>query len=203
MTEETDPSQSQTPAVESSTGEPERPVDQSAQNERPRSDRRGQPNDDRRRKRGPSQERKSPSGYGDGIERAICMLFSHIGPARFPVQSRQGLATSRPTEVARRPDSVLLCDRNHEGDCVWPDGSFAHANDPEPPQVARSSSINGSIGTQESILKQVDNLRIPPTSQTLEVDAAEQPTGGEPETSGGDEERNGSGVTDQDRRDDG
>jgi hypothetical protein len=127
------------------------------------------------------------------------MLFSHIGPATFPVQSRQGLATSRPTEVARRPDAVLLCNRNHEGDCVWPDGSLATDDEPAPPQVARSPINDRAIETQESPSEHVDELGVSPTSELVEIDAAEQPTGGEPEASSGDEEWDGSGISDEDR----
>jgi hypothetical protein len=202
MTDETEPSQSQAPEVESPTGEPERVVEHSVPAERSHPDRRGQSSDDRRRKRGSGQERKSPTGYGDGIERAICMLFRHIGPATFPVQSRQGLATSRPTEVARRPDSVLLCDRNHEGDCLWPDGSLAFIDELAHKVINPSSKIDQLVNASAQSAETIDDLEFSPSPQLVDVDPAEQPTSSEPEASGGDEERDGSGVSDEDRSDD-
>jgi hypothetical protein len=199
MTNESEHPQPQATTVESAAAESERPQGLEAPSERPRSDRRVQPSDDRRRKRGPGQERKSPSGYGDGIERAICLFFRHVGPATFPVQSRQGLATSRPTEVARRLDSVLLCDRNHEGDCVWPDGSIAFEDKRAPGPADRPPESHQPIDAEDSSAQSVEQLEVTPISQHLEIDPAEQPTGGEPEAGSSDENWDGSGISDEDR----
>lgn len=148
--------------------------------ERSRQDRRGV--DDRRRKRGPGQEHRVPAGFGDGIERAICARFVHVLPPAFPVQNRPGIATSRPTEVARRVNDVLLCDRNHEGDCVWPDGSSSLEN-------PRSAILSQLLTTELE-------GGVPPDA--LEGEAAKQEARGEPAQSGDDEDRDRTGIPNDD-----
>jgi hypothetical protein len=78
---------------------------------------------ERRRKRGGSGERRSDTGFADGIERALCVACHHVLPETFPVQGRSGAAVIRPFVVARRPDAVLLCDGEHPGAHMWPDGT--------------------------------------------------------------------------------
>jgi hypothetical protein len=83
----------------------------------------GKPLDgDERRRRKSSGERRSAAGFGDSVERAFCLFIRHRPPPSFPVQSRGGVATIAPVVVARRPDAILLCDLEHDGDHSWPDG---------------------------------------------------------------------------------
>lgn len=110
----------------------------SAPPERPKYDSRG--GDERRRKRGDGQPRLSSTGYGDGIERATCIFYRHTLPPEFPVHHRPGLTTRRPIEVDRRPDSVLLCDQNHEGECLWPDGESILGPDNGQPQPSQRNA---------------------------------------------------------------
>ena len=89
----------------------------------PRPQRRGGPDDGRRRRGG---DRHS-AGFGDEIERAFCLSFVHTPPPDFPVQHRTGIATLRPLVVGRRPGALLLCDSSHPGAHRWPDGEEAEA----------------------------------------------------------------------------
>jgi hypothetical protein len=44
-------------------------------------------------------------------------------PQTFPVLHRQGVTTLKVALVARRPAAILLCDGDHPGHHVWPDGT--------------------------------------------------------------------------------
>jgi hypothetical protein len=170
-------------------------IDQTDQLQR---DRRARPSEDRRRKRVPGQERRVPAGYGDGIERAICMEFRHLGPSEFPIQHRIGLPTSRPIEVARRTDSVLLCDRYHDGDCVWPDGSFAFVDEPDEqpsPELLLNDTETSNVESQA--VSSVESGGPPPT-KTTETDSSEQTTGEETASGSSEEDWNGPGISDED-----
>jgi hypothetical protein len=169
------PSDGGAPANESS----ESSVDKRTPDGRRRSDSRGSHHDERRRRRG-TQDRQGASGYGDGVERATCIFIRHTLPPEFPVQHRAGLATSRPIEVDRRPDAVLLCDRNHEGACLWPDG--------EP--------VSENTGPAEV-------LRTAADADATQGDTNEEEAGGEPDDGGDDKNWDGSGVADQGRGDEG
>jgi hypothetical protein len=80
---------------------------------------RGQPRGgDEGRRRRPAERRVS--GFGDEIERAVCVALAHRPPPDFPVQHRTGCATLRRLVVARRPGAVLLCDSGHPGPHRWP-----------------------------------------------------------------------------------
>jgi hypothetical protein len=159
--------------------------------DRPRGDARG--GDERRRKRGGGGERRSSSGYGDGVERAVCIFYRHTFPPEFPVNHRPGLATSRPTEVDRRPDAVLLCDQNHEGECLWPDGDsiaktgFVRLRAPEiVPESSATSSVEptpNELGTDEQ------------HPEPAERDAAEQASRAHSENTGDDQDWDGSGIS--------
>jgi hypothetical protein len=59
------------------------------------------------------------------VERNYCRLHRVALPSRFPVQHRPDLAFRRPIVVATRPGEELLCDRDHPGPCLWPDGDEA------------------------------------------------------------------------------
>jgi hypothetical protein len=169
------PSGGSAPANESS----ESSVDKHTLDGRRRSDSRGSQHDERRRRRG-TQDRQSAFGYGDGVERATCIFIRHTLPPEFPVQHRAGLATSRPIEVDRRPHAVLLCDRHHEGACLWPDGEPV-SEDMGPAEVL--TTVAGADATQG--------------------DATEEEAGGKPDDGGDDQDWDGSGVADQDRGDEG
>jgi hypothetical protein len=162
--------------------------------DRPRGDVRG---DDRRRKRGSVAERKSSSGYGDGIERATCLFYRHTFPPEFPVNHRPGLATSRATEVDRRLDAVLLCDRNHEGDCLWPDGeSIGKAGSViRPTQAAEANASTVAKTAIEPIPNDsgIDDRHF----EHAEGDTAEQETRPEPEDGGDDQDGDGPRVGDE------
>jgi hypothetical protein len=127
---ETEPSQSgQAPNQDATeSGDGRQPAGQRAKGGPTR--RGGKPAEtEERRRRKPAGERRSPAGFGDGIDRAFCLSFSHRTPPAFPVQSRGGIATITPVVVARRTDSILLCDLEHEGDHSWPDGETVRGDD--------------------------------------------------------------------------
>jgi hypothetical protein len=75
-------------------------------------------------RQGKSRSEKAISGYGDGIERAICLGVRGIPPRSFPVQHRTGLAVKPFQRIAQTDSSVLLCDSEHEGPHVWPNGDI-------------------------------------------------------------------------------
>ncbi|MEA2582219.1 MAG: hypothetical protein QOF33_304 [Thermomicrobiales bacterium] len=85
--------------------------------------------DDRRRRKPSGGERRATAGYEDGIERAFCLSLRHLPPPAFPVQHRTGVAALTPVVVARRLDSALLCDCEHDGPHSWPDGEIARDRD--------------------------------------------------------------------------
>jgi hypothetical protein len=160
---------------------------------RPRGDARG--GDERRRKRGGGGERRSSSGYGDGVERATCIFYRHTFPPEFPVYHRPGLATSRPTEVDRRPGAVLLCDQNHDGECLWPDGdSVAKTGSvllPAPETVPPSSATSFVESNPDEL--GTDERHPEPAGR----DAAEQAGRAQSENSRDDQDWYGSGITDE------
>jgi hypothetical protein len=156
--------------------------------------------DDRRRKRG-GQERRWSSGYGDGIERATCIFYRHTLPPNFPVNQRPGLATSRPIEVDRRVDSVLLCDQNHDGDCLWPDGGSvspgrnhgALSASAEAAEVASEPKFDASPGFDSGLAE---------TKFTqIEGNPPEEASRSQSEQGGNDQDRDRPGIPDQDRGD--
>jgi hypothetical protein len=161
--------------------------------DRPRGEVRG--GDERRRKRGGGGERRSSSGYGDGVERATCIFYRHTFPPEFPVYHRPGLATSRPTEVDRRLDAVLLCDQNHDGECLWPDGDsitktgsvLLPAPETVPPSFTTSpvEPTPNELGSKERQLERADR------------DAAEQERRPQSENSSDDQDGNGYRITNQ------
>jgi hypothetical protein len=59
------------------------------------------------------------------IERGYCRLHRVAVPTRYPVQPRPDLAIRRPTVVATRPGGELLCNCEHSGPHLWPDGDEA------------------------------------------------------------------------------
>src|SRR5690606_18638178 len=56
---------------------------------------------------------------------AYCQRYTRTLPDRFPVHPRGDMATFRPPVVARRDGEELLCDCQHEGAHIWPDGEPA------------------------------------------------------------------------------
>ncbi|MCC6791914.1 MAG: hypothetical protein IT336_09520 [Thermomicrobiales bacterium] len=65
---------------------------------------------------------RAMAGFGDGIERAICMAVTARPPVASPVQHRTGVATSRFVEIARSGSTWLYCNGEHFGPCLWPNG---------------------------------------------------------------------------------
>jgi len=54
--------------------------------------------------------------------RCVAILVTHKVPKAFPVMARPELATMPQVEVARTGSSVLLCDKQHDGPHLWPNG---------------------------------------------------------------------------------
>lgn len=50
----------------------------------------------------------------------LCIHAEARGPERVPIQPRTGLATAKWVPVDKRAGRTLMCNRLHEGDCVWP-----------------------------------------------------------------------------------
>lgn len=69
------------------------------------------------------------AGYGDGIERAVCLGVPSCPPRSYPIQHRSGLAFKPLTEVDRTASAILLCDGQHEGPHIWPNGDFVGPSD--------------------------------------------------------------------------
>ena len=90
----------------------------------------GRPPQDTRRKRGNEQRY---AGWGDEIERANCARAAQSLPETFPVASHGGVATIAATNVARRPDALLLCTFSHHGPHAWPDGELVDDGPAMPP----------------------------------------------------------------------
>lgn len=102
-----------------------RPKDQRVPDERG-GHRGGSEGDSRERNRGrrpgSGGARKGAYRFDDQMEHAMCQLVTHQSPEGFPVIARTDLATMPPIEVARTGSSVLLCDGQHEGPHLWPNG---------------------------------------------------------------------------------
>jgi hypothetical protein len=62
-----------------------------------------------------------PSQRGP-VERGYCRLHRVELPSRYPVQPRPDLAIRHPLIVATRPGQELLCNGEHPGPHLWPDG---------------------------------------------------------------------------------
>jgi hypothetical protein len=75
------------------------------------------------------------AGWGDGLERCMCSAALKRIPRAFPVLHRTGVATIAPEIVDRDGRRLLLCDRQHEGPHVWPNGEVAPI-----PQVKESAN---------------------------------------------------------------
>jgi hypothetical protein len=59
------------------------------------------------------------------IQRGYCRLHRAALPSRFPVQPRPDMVTRRPAVVATRAGEELLCNGEHCGPHLWPDGDEA------------------------------------------------------------------------------
>jgi hypothetical protein len=59
------------------------------------------------------------------IERGYCRLHRTTVPNLYPVQLRPDMAIRRPTVVATRPGEELLCNSEHSGPHLWPNGDEA------------------------------------------------------------------------------
>lgn len=79
----------------------------------------------------PKGDRFSMSVFADGIERAFCTEMKNLLPAAWPVQHRTGLAVIQPIAIARTNGRILLCDCQHGGPHVWPNGDVADALAPD------------------------------------------------------------------------
>ena len=66
-------------------------------------------------------------GFGDGIERAICQGVISAPPRSYPVQHRTGVAVIPLAVVDHHPNVVLLCDGQHGGPHIWPNGDVVGA----------------------------------------------------------------------------
>jgi hypothetical protein len=71
---------------------------------------------------GGGSSRKGVYRFDDQMEHAICQFVTHASPQGFPAIARSGLATMPPVEVARTGSSVLMCDNQHNGPHLWPNG---------------------------------------------------------------------------------
>jgi|GEM_PF-3078160 len=60
--------------------------------------------------------------FADGIERAFCTEMPSLLPVEFPVNHRTGMAVINPVAVARAHGRILLCDCQHRGNHIWPNG---------------------------------------------------------------------------------
>ena len=60
--------------------------------------------------------------YPCPIERGYCRLHRVALPIHYPVQPRSDLAVRRPPVVATRPGEELLCNCEHSGPHLWPNG---------------------------------------------------------------------------------
>ncbi len=69
--------------------------------------------------------RKDAYRFDDQVEHAICLFVTHRVPRAFPVIGRPEIATMPPVEVARTGSSILLCNKQHEGPHLWPNGDEA------------------------------------------------------------------------------
>jgi hypothetical protein len=58
--------------------------------------------------------------WGDGINRELCAHAVGDQPQRTPISGRTGLATARWTVVEREEGRELICNRLHNGPCLWP-----------------------------------------------------------------------------------
>ena len=76
----------------------------------------------------PKNDRNSMSVFADGVERAFCTEMNSLLPAAWPVQHRTGLAVIPPIVIARLQDKMLLCDCQHNGPHVWPNGDVADSD---------------------------------------------------------------------------
>jgi hypothetical protein len=79
-------------------------------------------------------------GWGDGLDREYCDRMSHCLPRTFPVATHSGAATIRPTVVARRADTYLLCTYDHCGPHMWPDGGIVSDDEAKHVSQARAQS---------------------------------------------------------------
>lgn len=81
------------------------------------------------------------TGFGDGIERAMCAGVPTVPPRTSPVQHRTGLAVRRLMTVDRTDSAVLLCDDSHDGPHVWPNGDVVGEDPlPHPPQPSEDDT---------------------------------------------------------------
>jgi hypothetical protein len=62
------------------------------------------------------------AGWGDGLERCMCLAVIACPPRSFPVQHRTSVATVEPIVIDRSDTRILFCDGLHEGPHIWPDG---------------------------------------------------------------------------------
>lgn len=83
------------------------------------------------RKRRPAEQRFA--GWGDNLERVLCVSVIHALPTGFPPEQHGNLATIPRSVVARRPDALLLCNHAHCGPHIWPDGEIV--DEPEADQT--------------------------------------------------------------------
>jgi hypothetical protein len=85
-----------------------------------------------------------PSGPAP-IQRAYCRLHRVALPTRYPVQHRSDLAFHRPAIVATRPGEELLCNSEHDGPHLWPDGDEAEVGN-------RDSGFGGGEPVSEDLI---------------------------------------------------
>lgn len=91
----------------------------------------------------PRNDRFSMSVFADGIERAFCTEMSSLLPVEFPVNHRTGLAVINPIAVARAQGRILLCDCQHRGFHIWPNGDVVEPGSETvaPPQSGRDATF--------------------------------------------------------------
>lgn len=69
--------------------------------------------------------RRGAYKFDDQMEHAMCQSMTHLSPQSFPVTARPDVATMPAREIARTETSILLCDGQHLGPHLWPNGDEA------------------------------------------------------------------------------
>ncbi|MGI8475620.1 MAG: hypothetical protein ACR2OO_04530 [Thermomicrobiales bacterium] len=91
--------------------------------------------EERRPPRRSQYDRGAAYGYGDGVERAHCRQMLRFAPPTDGVSHRTGIATLALHTVSERPAAMLLCDHEHAGPHVWPDGEVVASRTSATPET--------------------------------------------------------------------
>jgi hypothetical protein len=91
-------------------------------------------------------DRSAMAGYGDGVERAMCLGVVSRTPGLFPVHHRTGIAVRTLETVDRTESSILLCDVQHEGPHIWPNGDIVGGDQLTAPVVVSGEAETERLG---------------------------------------------------------